>query len=308
MVWAIYGLGYAWERWIERGQPGFGRKWMLVGGVSALATLANPVGFQLWSTSLGYLGSKYLVGHTAEYLSPDFHSPSFWPFLLLIVMGLALFGTAGKRRPALDVALLAAWCGMALISARNIPLFALLAAPILAGSLREVLDELAQRHKFFGKIAALDSRLNLTEASLRGVLWTAAAVGLLLLSSLGQGGQSVNRFDPQVFPVEAVSWLETHPQQGEVFNYFPWGGYLLYRDWPGLRVFIDGQTDFYGESLTRQYEQVLTLSAGWEQVLETYRVGWVILPPGEALALELGDDPAWQVVFRDATAVILARR
>lgn len=308
MVWALYGLGYAWERWIEGRQLGYGRRWALVGGMSALATLVNPVGFQLWLTSVGYLGSKYLVGHTAEYLSPDFHNPSFWPFLLMIVLGLVLFGLAGKRRSAVDVILFTAWTGMALISARNIPLFALLAAPILAGSLREVLDELAVNHALFVKIVGLDRRLSATEASLRGLLWPAAAAGLLILGTAAQVGQSANRFDPLMFPVEAVTWLETHPQQGEVFNYFPWGGYLLYRDLPRLRVFIDGQTDFYGESLTRQYEQVLTLDEDWQKVLDAYQVGWVIMPPGEVLTRELSKSPGWEEVYRDATAVVIARK
>jgi hypothetical protein len=69
-----------------------------------------------------------------------------------------------------------------------------------------------------------------------------------------------NAYDPEKFPVAAVNWLETHPQDGEMFNYFIWGGYLLYREWPDLQVFIDGQTDFYGETLSREYLSVLALT------------------------------------------------
>jgi hypothetical protein len=316
MVWGLYGVAYAWEQWIERGEmaefnPGFWRIWALVGAVSGLASLVNPVGARLWVTSLSYLGNSYLVGHTAEYLSPDFHSPSFWPFLLLILLGLGLFGLGAKRRSMLDVILFTAWVGMSLISARNIPLFAVLAAPMLAGSLREVLDQLAARHTFFAKITGLDSRLTATETSLRGVLWPVAATGLLVLGMAGQVGQasqSANRFDPAVFPVEAVTWLGAHPQSGEMYNYFPWGGYILYRDWPSLRVFIDGQTDFYGESLTRKYEQALTMQDDWQDMLAQYKVGWVILPPNEALARALSQDPAWTVVYRDDTATIIVRK
>jgi hypothetical protein len=76
--------------------------------------------------------------------------------------------------------------------------------------------------------------------------------------------QQGNRYDPAVFPVEAVDWLEQHPPEGNGFNYFIWGGYLLYRSWPERTVFIDGQTDFYGEALTRQYVQVITLTGDWE--------------------------------------------
>jgi hypothetical protein len=105
--------------------------------------------------------------------------------------------------------------------------------------------------------------------------------------------------------VGAVDWLGANPPPGEVFNYFPWGGYLLYRLWPDQRVFIDGQTDFYGEHLTRQYEQVITLGDGWRQVLEQYQVRWVLMPPTSELVQNLSADPGWKLVYQDTTAAVL---
>ena len=90
---------------------------------------------------------------------------------------------------------------------------------------------------------------------------------------------------------QAADWLDKHPQHGKMFNYFTWGGYLLYREWPEQKVFIDGQTDFYGEALTRQYERVITLAPGWEDVLNQYHVRWVLIPPGGPLASALRGSP-----------------
>ena len=59
-------------------------------------------------------------------------------------------------------------------------------------------------------------------------------------------------------------YLEDNQPEGNMFNYFTWGGYLLFELWPEKPVFIDGQTDFYGETFTRQYEQVITLDDGWQ--------------------------------------------
>ena len=72
-------------------------------------------------------------------------------------------------------------------------------------------------------------------------------------------------------------------------------------------MFIDGQTDFYGEALTRQYEQVLTLSPGWETVLEQYQVQWVLVRTGEPLAAALKNTSNWKTIYEDKTAVILSR-
>lgn len=90
-----------------------------------------------------------------------------------------------------------------------------------------------------------------------------------------------------------------------MFNNFIWGGYLLYRLWPEQTVFIDGQTDFYGEALTREYTQVMTLAAGWESVLEKYDVSWVIVQSDKPLVKALQEETRWTVVYQDTTATIL---
>jgi hypothetical protein len=115
-----------------------------------------------------------------------------------------------------------------------------------------------------------------------------------------------NRFDPAFYPVDAVNWLKANPQPGNVFNNFDWGGYLIFNLWPDKKVFIDGQTDVYGEELTRKYEQVITLSENWQDVLLEYDVRWAILPPSWPLGSALGK-AGWREVYRDNTAAIYSR-
>ncbi len=156
-----------------------------------------------------------------------------------------------------------------------------------------------------------ESRLRGLESGMRGRLWPAAAV-LAAAALLASGVRLTpapegNTFSSRVFPVQAVDWALANPPGRRVFNYFPWGGYLLFRGWPEVTVFIDGQTDFYGEALTRQYETVIMLEDGWEQVLARYDVDWVILPPESRLVRQLRRDPLWTETFADGTAVILER-
>ena len=73
-------------------------------------------------------------------------------------------------------------------------------------------------------------------------------------------------------------------------------------------MFIDGQTDFYGEALTREYQRVIALEDGWEAVLDEHNVGWVILPVKEHAARALEQLDGWQVVYRDGTSVIIGRK
>lgn len=315
MLWLMYGAGYAWERWVEKhmdGPKGYGQRWLALGGLSALVTLINPAGVKLWTTSVGYLGNSYLVNHTAEYLSPDFHDSSTWPFLLMILVALALAGFAGKRWKMTDALVLTGWAAMGLYSVRNAPLFALAAAPLLAAAATGWLRDLGKRLRWADKLHRLDGRLLVTESRLPGYLWPFLAI-VLVTAGFSSGAsldfaQTGNRFDPEVFPVAAAEWVKANPQEGEMFNYFPWGGYMLHEAWPERRVFIDGQTDFYGAELTREYETALTAAEGWEAVLEKYEVAWVLMPPETRLAQVLEEQVNWQELYRDDTAVIFRRK
>jgi hypothetical protein len=328
VTWALYGAGAAWDMSMGRresepakealpGLPrpipaGFWRAYLLGGVLALVATLVNPSGFGVWDVGAGFLGSRYLVGRTVEYLSPNFHSPSAWPFLVMIGVTVLFLGLAPRRQSASRVLTTAAWMVMALYSARNIPLFVIVAAPTLAGVLADWLDGCAARWRIAGWWVRKDRRMMILDRSLRGWTLPALAFGLVVLAIASgvtpDSNRSRNRFDSDVFPVKAAGWLEDHPQQGNMFNHFPWGGYLLYRFWPEQRVFIDGQTDFYGEALTRQYEQVISVVPGWDDILDRYDVGWVIIPSQGLLAGELRGHTDWQSLYHDETAQIFVRR
>lgn len=301
VVWGAYAVG-KFAGGFAKGGEEHRNDWgvlLAVGGLSLAATFLNPAGWHLWKTTFGFLRNRYLVSHTAEYLPPNFHDPSTWPFLGLVTLSVLLLAWTRRRLPLSHALLLSGWTAMGLYSTRNIPLYAIVAVPILAETLRTEEEAPA---------SGLQTRLGAMENALKGAVWPvvfALLMGAALLSGarLDFGGRG-NAFLPEVFPVQAANWLETHPQGGNVFNHFPWGGYLLYRFEGQLPVFIDGQTDFYGEALTRQYEQVITQADGWEAVLAKYHVTWALVPEGSPLVKAL-EERGWQVLYADETAVIV---
>jgi hypothetical protein len=82
---------------------------------------------------------------------------------------------------------------------------------------------------------------------------------------------------------------------------------MLHRFWPAERVFIDGQTDFYGEAFTREYEQVITLRDGWQDVIDRYDVHWVIMPSDSKLVDFLISESGWEIIHLDEIAAIITR-
>jgi hypothetical protein len=310
VVWLAYVADWAWRRLrsgAEESRPQHGRQLILALVLSLAATLVNPAGMGLWATSMAYVGNAYLVGHTAEYLSPNFHDVSTWPFLLMILVSPVMLGAGRRRLELRSILLLIGWTGLGLYSVRHVPVYAVLAAPILAEALAAALPGTMAGDVWLTR----EARLRTLEAGFRGRLWPAAcSVGVALLLASGVRLTPVpagNSFSPSVFPVQAMDWVMAESPGRRVFNYFPWGGYLLFRAWPEVTVFIDGQTDFYGEALTRRYETVITLGDGWEQVLARYDVDWVIMPSDSRLTRILSESAAWTEAYADRTTVILRR-
>ena len=116
--------------------------------------------------------------------------------------------------------------------------------------------------------------------------------------------KTLAHFDERVFPVSAADWLIRNPQSGNMFNDINWGGYLLYRLWPEHKVFLDSQTDFFGEELVKEYDRAILAQEGWRVVLEKNEIEWAILPPSAPLTDTL-QASGWSVIFEDKTAVIL---
>lgn len=303
VILGAYFADWLWEYFQGRGTRAMGLQLVLIGLLSFAATFINPSGWHLWGTSVGYVSNDFMTSHTVEYLSPDFHEPDVWPFLFMIAFALVAL-LQGRKIQLREALLLAGWTAMSLYSVRNLPLFAVVTAPIYAALIQAWVEKLLQRLK-------PGTGQRESENMMRGYVWVVAATlffGFILWRSIpiDQRGTG-NVYLPDKMPVQAVDWLEAHPQEGNVFNHFVWGGYILYRLWPDEVVFIDGQTDFYGESLMREYIEVVSLTDGWEEILARHKVSWMLIPRDEVLAEQLYSSIDWTVIYEDETAAILRR-
>jgi hypothetical protein len=298
VIWGAHMAGWVWDFLQRQSTKVTARKLLVIGAGSLAVTFINPAGWQLWKTSVGYFGSQFLVDQTLEYQSPNFHNWSTWPFLAML--GLSLIALNAKGRLQIrEALLLTGWTLLSLYSARNIPLFAIIAAPYIGQLLHSAMERIVILNR-------IDQIIMGVEANLRGILYPVLTIVLLAGTSLDQPQPTTaNQFNEARFPVKAIDWLEANPQDGNMFNNFIWGGYILYRMWPQELVFIDGQTDFYGETLTREYVQVMSLQGDWPAVLEKYGVSWVIVQSDKPLVDALFAQLHWKIVYRDGTATIL---
>jgi hypothetical protein len=185
----------------------------------------------------------------------------------------------------------------ALDAVRHIPIFVLLAIPVIAAALpaASASPTVAQRHPTSSRFRPLFNG---------AVLMLMAVFALVKWLTLARNQDAS---EAEQFPQKAVAFLRDSDQPRKIFVYYDWGGYAIWKVYPEYRVFVDGRADLYGEDLLRQFETAVQLRTGWRDVLDSWKVEAALLPPSCALAQALLLDPNWHAAFRDSRAIILVR-
>jgi len=307
VLWVIYLIGDLFENRKKEWFSNSKTKSMLMGGaLSFLVTFVSPSGFKIWGAIASLSGNAYIKSRIPEYQSANFQMPETWPFILILLLSIMSFSRSNNKTPWIHTFLVTAFAGIALYSSRMLPLFAIVAVPIAAQTFSNWMKQDFPNSRLW----MIESNISAINQTSNGVIWIyAIVVVLILLFKFNipiDPNNKGNKFDPQFFPVEAVGWLKTNPQSGHVFNEFDWGGYMLFKLWPDQQIFMDGHTHIYGEKLTREYEQVITLSDGWEKVLDKYQVTWAIVRVNSDIARAL-NTMGWKNLYQDKTAIILSK-
>jgi hypothetical protein len=126
------------------------------------------------------------------------------------------------------------------------------------------------------------------------------AIGLALLIVL-RCLMPATRGDDRVSPMTALASVPAALRAQPVLNHYDFGGYLIFQ---GVRVFVDGRTDLYGDTFLANYDLAMrpdqkTLS----NLLTRRHIAWSILPPGPAAQM-MDSMPGWHRGYADAYAVV----
>jgi hypothetical protein len=113
-------------------------------------------------------------------------------------------------------------------------------------------------------------------------------------------------FDRKRFPVAAVDYLAKRRAEGPLFAPDYWGGYLIYRLYPGTKVVIDDRHDFYGEPFLRSYLKTIHVEPGWEESLDQHPAAYLVVPKTSALASILLETPRWQPIYSDDVTTVFS--
>jgi hypothetical protein len=269
---------------------------LTLAGLLALAvSLLNPNGWRLHLHNIQFMRSSYLTGLLFEHQPMDLRSPDalgFLVWLAALVTALVL-----RQRPRLTAAaaiLVVGWVCLAFYAVRNIPLMALITAPIVAPAFSA---------RAGGRWRETAQRLGAMNAASNGwlVVMLAALAAIMLMPR-------PTEMPPDRWPVNAVKFIKQHPEQfaGRMLNQHVWGGYLMWV-MPEHKVFVDGRTDFYGEAFIRDFLDMTQLRPGWREKLDDRKVGWTLLTTDAPLTQALASQPVWRRAYSDPLVTICVR-
>jgi len=289
----------------------------IVSLICALASFANPYGYRLHEHIYKYLTNSFLMDHIDEFLSPNFHGLAQKCFALLIILSIATAAMSRRTMAPSELLVIAFAVYSGLYAVRNIPVASLLLVLIIGPRLGRVAASWARETSEGGRkwvvlCADFERRMGTLDSSLRGY-WLAVAAILLGTWVCVHGGklgamQLINAsFDPARFPVQAMAWLENQDARAPVFCPDAWGGYVIYRAYPKLKVVIDDRHDLYGSEYLKKYLKVVRVEPGWDQALAETRAERLLLPSHSAVATLLRQLPAWRVDYSDETAAVFER-
>lgn len=265
--------------------------WAFLAGL--VLSVLNPLGARLLVFPFR-LGDRSRVFETVvEWQSPDFHrTGDRFALLFLTVAVVLLYRARLTWRDAIPAALFLA---MSLYAVRNLPLLAIVLAPVLHRILR--------RPDSAGPLRPpTANQLRINRVLMAGV---GAAFVIFALAAV-----SSPALDFQGYPVEAVAFLD-----GRGRLYSPHrlahqdvvGNYIELRYGRRAKVFIDDRVDMYPPEVSTDYRKLLHGDPRSFDILGRYGVDTVLWEQDLPLASILARDAAWAETYRDKDWVVFER-
>ncbi len=261
-------------------------------------------------------GANVVAGSVAELSSPLAGSdPSravrYFRWMLWIVP--ITFALNWRRLNLTHAALFAAFLYLGLIARRNMDLFSVVAIPLAVINVNGFLDDLPR----YLKREDISRVLRVGQLVLSPLIVVAM---LLLIFKVATNryfieDRDLTRFgfgiSKHAHPVKAANFIDAANLGGEMFNDPSIGGYLIWRLFPGRRVYFDGRWEVYGPEFFENFKMVCSDPDLFEEQAEEMGIGYAVFPHNlghmSRLLTRMTDSPDWRLVHFDEISMVFAR-
>ncbi|HWY62652.1 MAG TPA: hypothetical protein VNW15_12195 [Rhizomicrobium sp.] len=205
------------------------------------------------------------------------------PFPIALVCLIYLGATGKLKLPPLRGLILLGLCYLALAHVRHQMLFGIVAPMLIAPVFASERSALTKTERHGGRA------------------WAMAGIGLLALMVVARLLIPTTRGDDRVTPATALASLPVALRAQPVLNAYDFGGYLIFS---GIKVFVDGRTDLYGDDFLARYDLMMKPDRkALSEALARWHIAWTILPQGPAATM-MDTLPGWHRSYGDAFAVV----
>jgi len=211
-------------------------------------------------------------------------NPKITPFFFVVLVGIALL--IWRKRPKLHPIrwmILTALLALAFYQTRHQPVFIIVAAMLLP-----------------------EGFANSEPAPwpTRSVLWLTAGAMAVLVAV--RAILPVTLPDNEKNPWKLIAAVPPELRNQPVLNGYSMGGPLILS---GIRPYIDGRSDMYGDEIVVGYKQITEGDAqALAAVVDRWNIRWAILPPRYTKLIALLDrSPQWRRVHADKVGLIYVR-
>ncbi len=299
----LVALGSAVEAMLGKPRWGAVRRYSVLLAGCAAASLVNPYGVALHVHIVEYLRSDWIKNLIQEFQAPTFRSEGQLQYEALLVAGLVLAGLLLRKQRITEALWLLFLAHSSLTSLRHAPLYSAVAAPLIASELTAWWKTAVERRKKSSVLHILHQLgEDLTVGFRRTSVWP--AVVIVVLAFMDAPIKWPSDFPSEAFPIAMMHENAKVLQSGRLLTTDQWGDYIIYSFYPQQKVFIDGRSDFYGETLGTEYLHLLQGAYDWQAILKRHGFEVALLPVEWPLAQLLKLDPSWQVIKDDRRAIL----
>jgi hypothetical protein len=261
--------------------------WGGVLAASFMAALVTPNGVEGLAFPLQLLNMKSLPASIGEWRAPDFMK--YEPEEIILLAGLFFLFLRGVRLTAARTLLVLGLTHMMLQHVRHEMLVGVVVPLVIAEPLARTMGATGPKPTPW--------LLPAPQMALGGALLAAAIVGRLILPEVRVDGPSA--------PISALAAVPSDLRRQPVLNDYDFGGYLIFS---GVRPFIDGRTDMYGDAFMTEDDLLQRGDAATlASVINRDHIRWSIMRPSLPIVGVLDDTPGWKRLHSDRYAVVQER-
>lgn len=302
----------------------------IIAGISALATLVNPFGLDVWGYVFNLARDPAITSQISEWRPPTPLDPAGFVFYLslALVLGLVFFrfrtdeGRTSARffGPLVSVAVFAV---LGIVTGRGLAWWAI-AAPVALVQLQPglkladvrvpVMPRLQLRARTAREASASEARRSPLNLAVMIVLVFFSVALLPVLRPNGPAGVPVLALShaPQGIAAKLRKLLDSGAFKPGVHVWAPqtWGSFL---EWavPDVLVGLDSRVELFPPPVLADADEIAAAGTGWLSTLDIRGVHLLVTPSGpdgvaEAGALQTA--PGWKLVYSDDDGTIWARQ